>query len=885
MTTTRVFDCVPFFNELDMLEIRLHELDDVVDIFVIVEWKYTHSGQEKEFIFEQNFNRFEKYHSKIRYIKLTSDIVSPVDFWANENFQRRKLEVGLYDVRDSDIVMVSDLDEIPYAESVLEAKTRSVFPQVIVADNYCYNFSVRTNTLSQPEWSSTVVVRGLPKNYSGVYGNNPLDINSLRTEGWNIVGDHISSNRNKDRATAKQIIYGGWHLCYFMSAHDIQKKLKSFAHKELNKEYPEEYIQKRIANGEDLFLRPDHNGWKVDWRMNRLPKLVKENPKRFAQFLPKKEESEASHRTPLFSVVLIARNESKTISRLMKSLKEFQERGGEVVLVDTGSTDDTPNIARSLGCKVEEVGEKFIRTISEEEATNINNMFVAPGEQPVILGGQKLFDFSSARNYAASLAKNDMVAMPDCDEVYSALNIDVINKEIESGAEQLEYNFVFSHDEYGREAIKFLHSKFYNRKKLKWVRVVHEVLNGDAQRKWLDESTIKLEHWQNPEQNRGQYLQGLAYDCFVDPQSDRNFHYFGRELFWSGRPDSAITVLKQHLKISIWIPERAESMLYIGDAHKSKGEITESLCWYARAFFEDSSRREPMMKLAEHYYTTSDVQRTITCAEAALTLPHTNFYAVNMRDYTYYPHEMLYWAYFNVGNKEKSKEHFDKALSFEPLHSKFLYDYRFFYSLPSITILLPTRGDRPGGLDRCIKSIKNLIYPDDRMETMILYDNNPTIGLPKRLKEGVSKSSGEWVVYASDDVEFTPTSLMIALLTAKQYNKRLVAFNTGPLYPDGGNICEHFIIRRDLIADIGGEIFDTDFHHVGVDNLLWAKAIKLNEAIRAQDAEVKHYHFSKGNEMDETYKLGWRDVESDRLLLKKKLDGLNRTIQKKQSDN
>ena len=67
--------------------------------------------------------------------------------------------------------------------------------------------------------------------------------------------------------------------------------------------------------------------------------------------------------TPNFSIVLIVRNEEKCLPRMLDSLKEFQDRGGEIVICDTGSTDRTAEIARSYGCVVSEVGEKFITTL------------------------------------------------------------------------------------------------------------------------------------------------------------------------------------------------------------------------------------------------------------------------------------------------------------------------------------------------------------------------------------------------------------------------------------------------------------------------------------------------------------------------------------------
>ena len=129
---------------------------------------------------------------------------------------------------------------------------------------------------------------------------------------------------------------------------------------------------------------------------------------------------------------------------------------------------------------------------------------------------------------------------------------------------------------------------------------------------------------------------------------------------------------------------------------------------------------------------------------------------------------------------------------------------------------------------------------------------------------------GEYIVYGSNDVEFYPDSLYLAL----QSGKALTAFNTGLLTPDDGNICEHFVIKKDFVKQIGGEIFDTDFYHVGCDNLLWAKASKLDEAIRCEEAKVNHYHFSTGSPKDEVYEKGWSKAAEDRKLLAKKLKEL-----------
>lgn len=389
-----------------------------------------------------------------------------------------------------------------------------------------------------------------------------------------------------------------------------------------------------------------------------------------------------------WSVVLIGRNEEKTLPRLLASLEEFKARGGIVVLVDTGSTDKTAQLAKDWGCVVEEVGDRFRVFLTDEQVKAINDKFIVEGEVPVVNSGDSLFDYSSARNYAASLSPTDMVAMPDCDEAYTTLNIDNIQKVIEDGAEQLEYNFVFAHDAEGRPAVKFRHCKFYDRRKLHWQGIIHEVLQGSAQRQFLDEDVVYLEHWQNHETNRGHYLKGLALDCFEHPDNDRNSHYFARELSWTGRPKSAIKEFERHLAMERWPAERGSSLIFMGNCYLQLGQDDKALECYFKSFLMESGRRESLIRLAEYFWRKQDPQKVASFTAAALEIPESGFYANDMSHYRHYPHELMYWAKWYLGDKEGSKEHYDKAVAYFPTNPKYLHDRQFYYSDAPKTDLL-----------------------------------------------------------------------------------------------------------------------------------------------------------------------------------------------------
>ncbi len=562
---------------------------------------------------------------------------------------------------------------------------------------------------------------------------------------------------------------------------------------------------------------------------------------------------------PLFDIAVIARNEATTLPRLVNSVKEFMDRGGNFYVLDTGSTDNTIEVAKSLGCKVEAVGDKFRIQIDGELADKINAKFVVEGETPVVNAGESLFDFASARNYIAEFTENHVVATPDCDEIFTKFDIDKLNEAIENGAEQLEYEFVFSHDDQGNPIIKFRHCKFYNKKKLHWVNIIHETLSGAAKQVYLGEDIIKLEHYQNVTTNRSGYLKGLAVDCFNRPDDDRASHYFAREMFYLGRYKSAIKEFNNHISMNRWPTEAAQSMLYIGDAYKALGDNDEALKWYSKSI-EKEARREPFMRLAEYYFSKDMHRQVIAYCEAALSVTQLPFYSNHQPYYEHVPHELLYISYWWAGEKTKSKEHYLKALALCPTNPKYIDDGKFYHieSKPMVYVTIPTTKERRPRLQKAIDSIRNSDYPNI---TLVVHEGvHPgSVESVHAMLEGIDGLS----FGLSDDNWIEPdciTKLVDAYLKA---------------FPDGYGFAQTYNeIQGSRLVTAGmchsswaKKYIYKGYVHNWSDNEFTEIVDSLNKHIYVPNAIVHHDHFSLGKaDFDKTYESNQVAWEKDHAL-------------------
>ena len=220
----KIYDCFSFYNELDLLEIRLQELYDHVDHFVISEANTTHSGQPKEFILLNNWERFKPWHDKIIHV-MVEDMPGVIDgnCWHNERHQRNCLVRGLVGASDDDILLVGDVDEFLRPSSIEELKqdyAHNFWGFRMPMFNYRFNYMWTTPLIYQVQTQGMTVARAktfpnlsyIREQYGKIWANRDLEYSD-------------------DQDATLQ--HAGWHFSSIGNSQFVANKLQSFAHNEL----------------------------------------------------------------------------------------------------------------------------------------------------------------------------------------------------------------------------------------------------------------------------------------------------------------------------------------------------------------------------------------------------------------------------------------------------------------------------------------------------------------------------------------------------------------------------------------------------------------------------------------------------------------------------
>lgn len=245
----KIYNCLTYFNEEEMLKIRLHELFFDVDAFVIVEASETFTGKSKPYYFDNIGAWIDPYLDKIIRVKIDFP-EKGMTSWDREFFQRNCIYRGLNRARRNDIIILSDADEI-ISKSVIKEIKNIKTPVALDNKQYFWNYN----------WQAPAHCNE---------GARPVAFRFSETK-------RVSPQKMRE-AQLPRIPDAGWHFSYFSDIDNIIYKIESFAHTEYNQE---EYkslkaIKYRMENGIDPFDRFPLKYYEID---DTYPVYVQQNYK------------------------------------------------------------------------------------------------------------------------------------------------------------------------------------------------------------------------------------------------------------------------------------------------------------------------------------------------------------------------------------------------------------------------------------------------------------------------------------------------------------------------------------------------------------------------------------------------------------------------------
>ena len=286
----KIFDCFMYFDEDVVLDVRLNTLNEFVDYFVIVESRFTHKGDPRDLKFNQK--KFEKFKDKIIYIIYEQEPkeIKIVNFNDSEkeksrkyifnaiyreNGQRNHIEKGLERAKQNDIILISDVDEIP---NLLDVNFNTINEKIILfkQDMFYYKFNLYLPNLV---WTGT---KGCRKKHL----TTPQWLRNVKDRKYPFYRVDTIFSKNKYKSI-KYIDTGGWHFTNIKTAKEIEYKLRSYLH---HREFDErplsvEEIDKIIKNRQAIYdLKVDKtvnkigNGSTLEkFEINRLPNYIQNN--------------------------------------------------------------------------------------------------------------------------------------------------------------------------------------------------------------------------------------------------------------------------------------------------------------------------------------------------------------------------------------------------------------------------------------------------------------------------------------------------------------------------------------------------------------------------------------------------------------------------------
>ncbi len=341
------------------------------------------------------------------------------------------------------------------------------------------------------------------------------------------------------------------------------------------------------------------------------------------------------------SVCMIVKDEEKTLDQVLSCAIQFAD---EIVVVDTGSKDNSINIAKKYTDKV--------------------------------LQFEWVDDFSKARNFSFENAKSDYIMWLDADDVIENSDIKKLinlkNKITDEDVFMLPYEIAF--DENGKPTFSYFRERIVkNNIKFRFVDPVHEVIIPSGKIKYLN---IPIKHKKekptDPKRNLNLYLNLLNSGYKFNP---RHQFYFANELYYNNLFDLAIVEYEKFLKMDGFVENKIQAHLNLCRIYVKQNRLSEALKVCFNSFVLGPPKSEILCEIGHIYFSLFEYHQAIYWYKLAVCKPETKTFAFVEKDcYGYTPNIQIGICYYYLHNYKKAIFYNNKALKIKPNDQKAIHN-------------------------------------------------------------------------------------------------------------------------------------------------------------------------------------------------------------------
>lgn len=483
------------------------------------------------------------------------------------------------------------------------------------------------------------------------------------------------------------------------------------------------------------------------------------------------------------SLVMICKNEEDNLPALLETTKSLVD---EIIIVDTGSTDKTVEIAKSYGAKVFEEGDRFCKVLGSEHVEFFKKYDVE------IKVGDKIFDFGAARTYSFTKPTKDFIIWLDGDDVLVGAQKlkDIINLNLDPNKQTgIHLLYKYEQDEHGVSVTEHYRERVLpNNGKFKWQGILHEIIVPEIETKYINVDPIDCHvlHITDIKSKRKRNAimrntKTLLYDLYRqgDKPDPRTLFYLG-EAFKLLKNDKALEFYLKYVDLSGWDEEQCLACTRIADLYLLQGDNQKALDWSYKAIQFKPDFPIGYIAVATAYYAMLNWSECERFANLALKTeqPHT-MTLINDKHNLFTPNLLLAESSFKQNKVKSAIKYCDECFKYDPKNERITAIKQTCLRTikeEDIAAALKTLGDylvTEGDVEKACKLVEHAVpitHEDDPRIEHLKHDYGHTFAdrvLKANARDINSKLdpkieiSPEYLMMFNDIIKFKPKSIVL----------------------------------------------------------------------------------------------------------------------------